>query len=118
MSDAGTRIIRVVERKTKEPAASATLVFGKVESVSPLRIVVDSKLVVTEEFILVSPFCVETKMLINHTHSYEGGQTEEAFSEPYQLWRGLATGDTVAMLSLNSGQLYYVLQRAGGISDS
>lgn len=59
-------------------------------------------------------------LVLQHEHTVKASspqiELEEAFEEPFTLWRGLSTGDTVIVMVSGDSQTYYVLQRAGGIS--
>lgn len=93
MIDAGKHSIPESEK--------AGLVFGTVTSASPLKIQVrnEPKLILTEEFLLLSPLCLEKKDYYDRV-----------------LWRGLKTGDNVFMLRVKQGNLFYVFQREGDLS--
>ncbi len=148
---AAARMVETFRKTTKSPGGG--LGFGSVVSVNPLRISVDNRLTVGEDHIILSPFCVETKINLKHSHTASSSSSgpqetdsafqesdkiklisgedislkhkhnlpasslniEPAFSEPVTLWKGLAVGDSVLLIKSNDGQLYYVLQKAGGI---
>ena len=111
----GTRLIKVMDKMSKAPLKDTSdIVIGTVISISPLQVKVGDKLILTEEFIMLSPFCVEKKIDLNHTHAYSGGTTQSdgpGTDGIYTLWRGLQAGDVLLMLKAQSGQLYYALQR-------
>lgn len=148
---AAAKIIDITRSISKGPAGVG-LCFGTVVSTSPLSISVDGRLTVGEGNLILSPFCIETKIDLKHTHKASADSStadtedafteedkvkttedkelslkhkhslpktsvelEEAFKEPIKLWGGLAVGDSVIMISSNDNQLYYVLQKAGGI---
>lgn len=150
---AAAKIVEITSKQTKQPAGG--LLFGTVVSTSPLSINVDNRLTVGEGNLILSPFCIETKINLKHTHEAEASskgssdteeaftdedkvkttndkeislkhkhalpessieiKIEEAFKEPITLWEGLSAGDSVIMIGSNDSQLYYVLQKAGGI---
>lgn len=151
---AAAEIVDTIRKTTKGPTAGG-LVFGTVVSTSPISINVDNRLTVGAGNIILSPFCIETKINLKHTHkvevsSAEAGETEpafeedekvkttddkeialkhthkmktaspsitieNAFEEPIKLWSGLSTGDSVIMMVSADSQVYYVLQKAGGL---
>lgn len=153
--NAAAKMVQEIEKKTTVKN-NGGLVFGKVLSTSPLSVSVDNRLTVGASNLIISPFCIETKLDIKHTHKSKSGgsgspiesskaftpedkvdiegrevllehshtitvpaptiEIEEAFKEPVTLWRGLSAGDTVIMMVSSDKQTYYVLQRAGGIS--
>lgn len=128
----GSKLVRVMTEAGKQSNKdTADFATGKVVSVSPLQINVDDKIQLTEEFLILSPFCIEKVLELGHTHGYNGstgtaashshdyfGTTHEdgpGDSGTFLLWRGLEVGDSVTMLKSNGGQTYYVLQRKEGL---
>lgn len=78
------------------------LVFGSVESTSPLKIRVTQKLLLTEEFLFLSD------NVKDHTRdAVIGGETKSV-----KYLNGLRVGEQVMMIRLGGGQLYYVAERA------
>lgn len=130
----GTKLIKVMDKMSKgQLGDTADFVMGTVLSISPLQIRVGDKTVLTNEFITLSPMCVEKTIDLNHTHSYSG-TTGDAAPGPHNhtyggsvdqsgpgtagvftVWRGIIAGDLVLMLKSKGGQRYYVLQRLEGL---
>lgn len=98
----GTKLINIMRKAGKTPDDERTaLVFGVVTGVSPLKIKIDNRFEVDETFLLLSRSVKEYKV-------------EQPL--PLQnnvLWRGLEKDDSVILLRLNNGQLFYVLERVG-----
>lgn len=91
---AGQKIIDTIHKMAKDQVNTSTpdLVYGVVESTSPLKIKVDNRFTIDSTFILLSALCV-----------------------PSNQWRGLIIGDKVRMIRLNGGQIFYVLERDGSL---
>lgn len=107
---AGEKIAALMLRAGRQaiPNSEKTdLLYGKVLSVSPLRIQVanEPKLILAESFLILSDLCREKKVQIPLQDSPEGTPLEVT------LWNGLAVGDSVAMLRVLQGSKFYVLQK-------
>lgn len=100
---AGERIIQTIKKASVLPESeSAGLVFGQVIKVNPMVIRVDNRYEITNRFILLSSLCKPKSITV-------GG-------EVIQLWRGLQVGDTVRMIRVAKGQLFYVVEREEGLT--
>ena len=102
---AGEKIVRLLQQVSKEAASSprtTDLVYGKVVTINPLAIQVASRYNITKDFLLLSSLCTEKWI-------GEGVNKQ-------MLWRGLQVGDSVRMLRVQGGQLFYVLEREGGLT--
>ena len=68
----GTRLVKTIQTITRSPVRNSTdFVLGTVMSVKPLTIIVGTT-ALTEKYLMLSPFCVETKINLNHTHTTTG----------------------------------------------
>ena len=102
---AGEKLASLMLRAGKNaiPSSEKTdLVYGQVISIKPLKIQLakESKIILTESFLILSKFCKELKVNIT------GGQE-------LTLWSGLSVGDTVLMLRVLKGSKFIVLQKEG-----
>lgn len=74
---AGDKLVRVMQQAAKNvnPKTNATdLLYGVVQSVNPLTVLVDNRLSLTEEFLILSPFCYKAGFDINvEAHSHNVG---------------------------------------------
>lgn len=70
------------------------LVFGKVKSVEPFELVIDQKLVVTEEFIVVGQYVKEYSLDL----TIDG-----------EMWHGFRVGDELLLARMQGGQRYCVI---------
>lgn len=90
---AGNKLIRTIQNMAKPPVGETTdLLFGEVTSISPLKIRIDNRFEVDEQFLILSALVKETV-----------------------IWRGLIVGDKVRLLRLNNGQMYYIIEREEGV---
>lgn len=130
----GTKLVQIMQNISKQPVKdTADFVMGTVKTIAPLSIQVDVKLLLTEEFLILSPLCKIKTVDLNHAHTYSGSTGsagDPSHSHSYTgnagingpgtlgivtLWGDLIIGDNVIMLKSNGGQKYYVLQRLEGI---
>ena len=77
------------------------LVFGRVTSISPLKIMVESRFEITYDFIILSQMVRDLTVYLD-----VGGQPHAV-----QVFRDLRVGDKVRMLRSRQGQVFYVLER-------
>ncbi len=64
--------MRQAAKKSRNPSKNTDIVFGVVQNTSPLTVLVDNRLELTEGFLILSPFCYKAafELTINsHTHS-------------------------------------------------
>lgn len=90
---AGNKLIKTIQSMAKPPVGETTdLLFGEVMSVSPLKIRVDNRFEVDEQFLILSALVKETP-----------------------FWRGLIIGDKVRLLRVSNGQMFYIIERREGV---
>ena len=90
---AGNKLIQTIQNMAKPSVGETTdLLFGEVMSISPLKIRVDNRFEVDEQFLILSALVKETA-----------------------IWRGLIVGDKVRLLRVNNGQMYYIIEREEGV---
>ena len=136
---AGNKLIQTIQSMAKPPIGETTdLLFGEVTSVSPLKIKIDNRFEVDEQFLILSALVKETVIKIpereenKHLHVIPQHTTSAAGEGPHThtipqmntlsalpdilLWRGLIVGDKVRVLRVNQGQMFYVLEREEGVT--
>lgn len=94
----GDRLVdcmRQAARKTNPSSKNTDIVYGVVQKTNPLTVLVDNRLALTEEFLILSPFCykasfdftidghthgvnIETIAQEDHSHDTETKPTEKA----------------------------------------
>lgn len=67
----GTRLAKTIQTVIKGKSMTANFIMGTVVSVNPLKVKVGN-LTLSEDFLMLSPFCIETKIDLNHTHELTG----------------------------------------------
>ena len=103
---AGTKLIQTIQSMAKPSVGETTdLLFGEVISVSPLKIRVDNRFEVDEQFLILSALVKETIIQI---------PTYPALPS-ITLWRGLIVGDKVRLLRVTNGQIFYIIEREEGV---
>ena len=96
---AGERIAKIIIDSGKKPNSTTTdFLYGVVTSSTPLRIKIDGRFEVGEDFLILSMLCQEKIVTIPP-------------STQITLWEGLAVNDIVKLLRINSGQTYYVMEK-------
>ena len=135
---AGNKLVQVMQSVAKIPTGETTdLLFGEVTSISPLKIKVDNRFEVDEQFLILSALVKETIIKIpnstapTHLHTIPQHETEPGGTGPHthiipeistlpalpqiMLWRGLIIGDEVRLLRVNNGQMFYIIEREEGV---
>ena len=134
----GNKLIQTIQSMAKPPIGETTdLLFGEVTSVSPLKIRVDNRFEVDEQFLILSALVKETIIQVPtaetsmHSHTIPGHTTNSGGADPHThtipemttrsalpsitLWRGLIVGDKVRLLRVANGQMFYVIEREEGV---
>lgn len=94
----GDRLVNCMRQAAKRAnpkSRNTDIVYGSVQTVSPLTVLVDNRLELTEEFLILSPFCFKSSFSLtvdshkhaitvkeisqeDHTHETKEGPTESA----------------------------------------
>ena len=132
---AGNKLIQTIQSMAKPPIGETTdLLFGEVTSVSPLKIRIDNRFEVDEQFNIIDDgkrdhhsytnqgdlsILILTNTYANwwtgpHTHIIPEMTTYSALPS-ITLWRGLIVGDKVRLLRVNNGQMFYIIEREEGV---
>lgn len=135
---AGNKLIQTIQSMAKPSIGETTdLLFGEVTSVSPLKIRVDNRFEVDEQFLILSALVKEVTIPVPtsgtsmHAHTIPTHTTNSGGTDPHThtipemttysalpsitLWRGLIIGDKVRLLRVNNGQMFYIIEREGGV---
>lgn len=134
-----SRILKVMSNQAKSSYTSDVhLAYAIVTSINPLKIKIDNRLEIGEEFIQLGVLCQETiikvptEAITKHIHLIPQHTTETGGSQdPHthvikqfytidampqiRLWRGLQIGDNVLVEVWNDGQLYFIRERVEGV---
>jgi len=133
----GERLVQCMRQaanKSRNPSKNTDIVFGVVQNTSPLTVLVDNRLELTEEFLILSPFnshthsiSVDTVTQSSHQHDTDTKPTQPAggfdltpsasagknggHRVNVTLWDNLVKGDKLVMLRVKEGQEYLILYR-------
>lgn len=111
-----------------ETAKPVKLVFGLVQSVNPLKIFVDSKILLSEEFLILSRNVTDYELTMEVEHQVGIGVEPYEPPEPqtpvepshihdyigtkiFKVRNALQEGEKVVMIQMQGGQQYLVLDR-------
>ena len=103
MSEAANRIrnsMRQLAKQVTPDEALADLVYGHVLQIDPLRVHIENKFMLEPGQVILSRLCKPLTV------------------EGIEVWRGIETGDTLTMLRVGKGRLYYALEHTGGDDDT
>ena len=98
---AGEVLAGMLKNAKGNESETTDLVFGRVTSVSPLKIMVESRFEITYDFIILSQMVRDLTVYLD-----VDGQPHAV-----QVFRDLRVGDKVRMLRSRQGQIFYVLER-------
>lgn len=97
--------------------------FGKVISINPLKIKIEQKITLTEQFLILTRNVTDYKvyMTVDHvTENKSGGSGDASFAshnheykgkKEFTVHNGLIVGDEVVMIQMQGGQKYIVIDR-------
>ena len=117
----------VLIKKSAVEAVNASkptaIVYGKVSSISPLKINVEQKMTLTAAQLVLTRNVTDHKvfMTVDHATEYKSGGSGDASFESHNhaykgkkeftIHNGLVVGDEVIMIQMQGGQKYIVLDR-------
>lgn len=116
-------IIKQAGIEAMEASKPVKVMFGEVKSVKPLMIMVEQKLPLTEEFLILT-YAVKDHwrdMTVDHlTENASGGSGDSAYASHNHAYKGrkkflihndLMVGEHVLLLSMQGGQKFIVVDR-------
>ncbi|AVK87045.1 hypothetical protein C3943_17865 [Lysinibacillus sp. B2A1] len=122
MGDFLTEIQRIVLGVLNAQKLS-TIVYGTVESISPLKVQVDQKLLLEQEQLKLTRAVMdyEVEMTVDHkTEDRAGGSGDAEFAshnhdykgrKKFLVHNGLVVGDKVTMIRAHGGQQYLIIDK-------
>lgn len=122
MGDFLTEIQRIVLGVLNAQKLS-TIVYGTVESISPLKVQVDQKLLLEQEQLKLTRAVMdyEVEMTVDHiTENRAGGSGDAEFAshnheykgkKKFLIHNGLVVGDKVTMIRAHGGQQYLIIDK-------
>ena len=117
------KLIKQTAMEAMEASQPSNILFGTVLSVSPLKVQVDSKMLLLPSQIGLSRNVTDhwIEMTVEHsTEPASGGSDDEAFAEHSHLYKGrkrflvhngLLAGERVVLAKCAGGQKYIILDR-------
>lgn len=116
-------LIKMVALDAIKESKPTAILFGKVISISPLKINVEQKLTLTEAQLILTHNVVDydLEMTVDHETDYTGGGTGDlAFDshnhtykgkKVFKVHNGLKVNDDVILVQMQSGQKFIVLDK-------
>lgn len=106
--------IRQAALTAVEAAAPVAVMFGTVVRDNPLEVNVDQRFTLDADFLIVPESLTRLEINLRHAHTAPSGTTEDALTEPVVIRPGLQAGDRVALLRVQGGQKYLILDKVVG----
>jgi hypothetical protein len=95
-----------------EAAGPVIVQLGHVTSINPLKVMVDQRLELTEDFFIIPESLTKLEIDLKHTHGISGsGTTQEALKDKIIVRKELAAGDKLLLLRMQGGQRYVMMDR-------
>lgn len=110
----GTRLIKTIQTITSRKATNGDFVMGTVIKLSPLTIQVGT-MSLTENFLMLSPFCVETKINLNHSHEMSGSTKSTSLGSHMHSVTISSTNYATSETDLGSHSHEVEIQSANGL---
>lgn len=101
------QVLQKVAAQTYNASEPSDFVFGTVLSAGPVKIQVDQKLILTEEFLVLTSNVMDYKVKAC-MYAIGGSEGEKEY---ITIYNGLKAGDEVIMLKNQGGQRYVVLDK-------
>jgi hypothetical protein len=105
-------VIKKAAVEAVETGEPSDFVFGTVMSAKPLKVMVDQKLILTEEFLTLTSavidYSVKTTVLYTDTERHQEHNPDEV---ELTFHNALKDGDKVIMLKSKGGQIYVILDK-------
>lgn len=111
-------LIKQAAEEAREAGEPTNIVYGTVTSVSPLAIMVDQKLTLSADFLVLTKNVMDYQTSITlslDTENAEGHKHGISGTAKATIHNGLRNGDKVMMIKQAGGQSYVVIDRIGGM---
>ncbi|MGG4552251.1 MULTISPECIES: DUF2577 domain-containing protein [Paenibacillus] len=103
--------IKQITMNLNEAEHPVAVMFGTVTKEQPLEILVDQRLLLDEDFFVLTEQLTRYEIDLKHSHHINGGSTQDALTEKIVIREGLKAGDGVLLLRMQGGQQYVVLDK-------
>lgn len=110
-------LIQQISAETQRAGQPTDLVYGTVKSTSPISIMIDQKVTLTSEFLILTKSVTKHQVDMEFTCDTEdstGHKHKINFKSKATINNALKTGDKVIMIKQAGGQSYIVLDKLGG----
>lgn len=119
------KLIKKAAMEAVNASKPANMIFGKVISISPLKIKVDQKLILTSAQLALTRSVTDYRLSVTVDHKTEstsGGINADSFAAHTHDVKGkkeitvhgaLEVGEEVVLMQLSGGQKYIVIDRIG-----
>lgn len=116
-------IMKKSSKGVQNSSKPCDLIYGTVESVEPLKVRVDQKLLLKQEQLKLTRAVMdyEVEMTVNHvTENRSGGAGDASFEshnheykgrKTFLIHNGLIVGDKVTMIQAHGGQQYLIIDK-------
>ena len=98
--------LKTIAKNQNEREMGLHVLYGTVISVNPLKIKVDNRFIIDENFIILTTNVIEKTLNLSHNH---GGTN--ALTSPVVVIPGLSLNEGVMLLRIENGQKFVVLDR-------
>lgn len=104
--------IRKAALTAMEATVPVAVMLGTVTKTDPLEVNVDQRFTLDADFLIVPESLTRHEINLRHAHTTPGGgATDDALTEPVVIRPGLQVGDRVALLRIQGGQKYLILDK-------
>ncbi|WP_097026183.1 DUF2577 domain-containing protein [Clostridium peptidivorans] len=86
------------------------IIFGEILSIEDLKIKIDQKLILPQEFFIIPENLTRYEIDLSHSHNYSNGSTSKELNK-IVIREGLKQGDKVLLLRVQGGQQYVILDK-------
>lgn len=119
-------VVKMIKQASVDAVKAANpsqILFGKVIAVAPLQIMVDQKLILTTDQLILTRNVIDhnLNMTVDHATEYtSGGSGEASFAshnhayvgkKTFTIHNALLVGETVMMIQVQGGQKFIVIER-------
>ena len=79
-------------------------------TINPLSIRISDRLIVEEQFFIITERVTAYQIDLSHTHTYSGGDTGSSLDD-LDIRTGLEVGNTVLLQKIQGGQFYAIIDK-------
>jgi len=87
------------------------IIFGEVIEINPLKVKVDNRFIIDEDFLILTTNVKEKKLNLQHLHTYSGGNTGNSLNDEVVVIPALGVGEKVIVFRIKGGQEFIIFDR-------